>query len=48
MKKLVKFSFESDVISGGIRLKPNFLKSVDIINGAVLRAAFANDILLDL
>lgn len=47
MKKLVKFSFESDVISGGIRLKPNFLKSVDIINGAVLRAAFANDILLD-
>ena len=47
MKKLVKFSFENNVISGGIRLKPNFLKSVDVINGAVLRAAFANDILLD-
>ncbi len=47
MKKLVKFNFETNVISGGIRLKPNFLKSVDVINGAVLRAAFANDILLD-
>ena len=31
MKKLVKFSFESNVISGGIRLKPNFLKSVDFM-----------------
>lgn len=47
MKKLVKFNFETNVISGGIRLKPNFLKSVDVINGAVLRAAFANDILID-
>ncbi|MBP0961478.1 MAG: hypothetical protein J5864_04980, partial [Oscillospiraceae bacterium] len=47
MKKHVRFSFESNVISCGVRLKPNFLKSVDVINGAVLRAAFANDILLE-
>ncbi len=47
MKKLVKFRFESDVICGGIKTNDNFLKTVDIINGAVLRAAFANDILLD-
>ena len=47
MKKRVKFSFESNVISCGVRLKPNFLKSVDVISGAVLRAAFANDILLE-
>ncbi|MBP1549633.1 MAG: hypothetical protein J6A05_06475, partial [Oscillospiraceae bacterium] len=47
MKKLVKFRFESDVICGGIKTNNNFIKSVDIINGAVLRAAFANDILLD-
>lgn len=47
MKKLVKFTFESDVISCGTKTNNNFLQTVDIINGAVLRAAFANDILID-
>lgn len=47
MKKLVKFIFESDVISCGTKTNNNFLQTVDIINGAVLRAAFANDILVD-
>ncbi len=47
MKKLVKFRFESNVISGGIKTNNNFLCTENIINGAVLRAAFANDILLE-
>lgn len=47
MKKLVKFLFESNVISAGIKTNNNFLKTEDVINGAVVRAAFANDILLD-
>ncbi|MGN0692686.1 MAG: hypothetical protein ACI4K7_10095, partial [Oscillospiraceae bacterium] len=47
MKKLVKFAFESDVISCGVKTNDNFLQTVDVINGAVLRAAFANDILID-
>lgn len=47
MKKLVKFIFESDVISCGVKTSNNFLQTVDIINGSVLRAAFANDILAD-
>ena len=45
MKKLVKFLLESNVISAGIKTNNNFLKTEDIINGAVVRAAFANDIL---
>lgn len=47
MKKLVKFRFESNVISAGIKTNNNFLKSEDVANGSVLRAAFANDVLLD-
>lgn len=47
MKKLVKFLFESNVISGGIKTVNNFLKTEDVINGAVVRAAFANDILFE-
>lgn len=47
MKKLVKFLFESNVISAGIKTNNNFLKTEDVINGSVVRAAFANDILLD-
>lgn len=47
MKKLVKFMLESNVISAGIKTNNNFLKTEDVINGSVVRAAFANDILLD-
>ena len=45
--KLVKFYFESNVISAGIKTNNNFIRTEDVINGAVVRAAFANDILLD-
>ena len=47
MKKLVKFYFESNVISAGIKTNNNFIRTEDVINGAVVRTAFANDILLD-
>lgn len=47
MKKIVEFLFESNVMTGGVKTNNNFLVSRDYISGAVLRAGFANDILLD-
>lgn len=47
MKKIVDFALDSDVMTGGIKLNNNFLVSTDYINGAVLRAGFANMILLE-
>ncbi len=47
MKKLVKFKLLSDVITGGVRTATNFLESENFISGAVLRAGFASDILLE-
>ncbi len=48
-KRAVKFLLESDVITGGVRSEHdvNFLNSENVISGSVLRAAFANEILLD-
>lgn len=47
MKKIVDFVLDSDVMTGGVKLNNNFLISTDYINGAVLRAGFANMILLE-
>lgn len=47
MKKIVEFLFESNVMTGGVKTNNNFLVSKDYISGAVLRAGFANDILLE-
>lgn len=47
MKKKVIFTALSNIIVGGLRTDKNFLISEDVISGAVIRAGFANDILLD-
>lgn len=47
MKKIVDFALDSDVMTGGVKLNNNFLISTDYISGAVLRAGFANMILLE-
>lgn len=47
MKKKIKFELLSDVMAGGVRIADNFLQSEEFITGSVLRAAFANDILLE-
>ncbi len=48
-RKYVEFTLESDVMTGGVKNAhdSNFLVSENVISGQVLRAAFANDILLD-
>lgn len=47
MKQSVKFELLSPVMCGGIRIADNFLESEAFIRGSVLRAAFANSILLE-
>ena len=47
MLKKVSFSLESNVMTGGIRIADNFLSSESFISGAVLRAGYANKILLE-
>lgn len=47
-RKYVEFTLESDVMTGGVRNSHdlNFMTSENVISGQVLRAAFANEILL--
>ena len=47
-RKYVEFLLESDVMTGGVRNSHdlNFMTSENVISGQVLRAAFANEILL--
>ncbi|WP_310603143.1 hypothetical protein [Anaerosporobacter sp.] len=47
MLKKVTFELLNDVMVGGIRISDNVLESEDVISGAVLRAGFSNDILLE-
>lgn len=47
MKKLVEFSLRSPLMSGGIRIADNFFESEPVLRGSVLRAAFANEILME-
>lgn len=47
MRKKVEFELLSPLITGGIRIADNFLESEPFIRGSVLRAAFANEILLE-
>ena len=47
MKQKVTFELLSPVMCGGIRIAHNFLESEAFIRGSVLRAAFANLILLE-
>lgn len=47
MKQKVKFELLQPVMCGGIRVENNFFESEEFIRGSVLRAAFANSILLE-
>lgn len=47
MRKIVEFELLSPLMCGGVRVADNFLESEKFIRGSVLRAAFANDILLE-
>lgn len=47
MRKKVKFKALSNIMVGSLRTVNNFLVSENFISGAVIRSAFANDILLD-
>ena len=47
MKQKVKFELIQPLMCGGIRIAENFLESEPFIRGSVLRAAFANLILLE-
>ena len=47
MRKKVEFELLSPLMTGGIRIADNFLESESFIRGSVLRAAFANEILLE-
>ncbi|MBE6900921.1 MAG: hypothetical protein E7478_00445 [Ruminococcaceae bacterium] len=47
MKQIVEFELLSDVMCGGVRTVDNFLESEQFVRGSVLRAAFANEILLE-
>lgn len=47
MKQKVKFELLQPVMCGGIRIENNFFESEAFIRGSVLRAAFANQILLE-
>lgn len=47
MKQKVEFELLSDVICAGVKVADNFLESEPYIKGSVLRAAFANEVLLE-
>ena len=47
MKKKITLEALGPVFSGGIRIADNFLESEPFLRGSVLRAAFANEILLE-
>ncbi len=47
MKQKVEFELLSDVMCGGVKTTENFLESEPYIKGSVLRAAFANEVLLE-
>lgn len=47
MKQKVKFKLLQPVMCGGLGVDYNFFESEDFIRGSVLRAAFANNILLE-
>ena len=47
VKQKVKFELLQPVMCGGIRVENNFFESEEFIRGSVLRAAFANSILLE-
>lgn len=47
MKRKVEFELLSDVICAGVKVADNFLESEPYIKGSVLRAAFANEVLLE-
>ena len=47
MRKKVEFELLNPLICGGVRISDNFLESESFIRGSVLRAAFANEILLE-
>ena len=47
MRKRVELELLSPLMCGGMRVADNFLESEQVIRGSVLRAAFANEILLE-